>query len=138
MIEALYRASRAGVEIDLIIRGACALRPNVRDVSHRIRVRSIVGRFLEHSRIKTALLRNRIFDQILQTYLRDDDKTRILRSDGSYGRVVQANSSRPSRNGTRFSAQRFFVGLAEGKSEIESTVDELQCQRTPNVLPAAS
>ncbi len=138
VIEALYRASRAGVEIDLIVRGACALRPNVRDVSHRIRVRSIVGRFLEHSRIKTALLRNRIFDQILQTYLRDDDKTRILRSDGSYGRVVQANSSRPSRNGTRFSAQRFFVGLAEGKSEIESTVDELQCQRTPNVLPAAS
>jgi polyphosphate kinase len=88
--------------------------------------------------VKDSSLRNRIFDQILQTYLRDDDKTRILRSDGSYGRVVQANNSRPSRNGTRFSAQRFFVGLAEGKSEIESTIDELQSQRTPNVLPAAS
>ena len=171
VIEALYRASRAGVEIDLIIRGACALRPNVRDVSHRIRVRSIVGRFLEHSRIfyfanggepdiflgsagwmprnlyervevmfpvKDSSLRTRILDEILQTYLRDNDKTRILHPDGTYGRIVQAQSSRSSRNGSRFSAQAFFVDLAEGKSEMESTVDELRSQRAPNVLPAAS
>jgi polyphosphate kinase len=129
-IEALYEASQAGVEIDLVVRGICSLRPGVKGLSERIRVRSIVGRFLEHSRIFSFANAGRpevycgsadwmprnlfercevvfpVDDPELSARLRDEILGGYLK-DNVKARLLQPDGSytRAPRNGPAFSAQ---------------------------------
>jgi polyphosphate kinase len=139
IIQCLYDASAAGVEIDLIVRGICMLRPGVPGLSENIRVRSIVGRFLEHSRIlffendgnheiyigsadwMPRNLNRRVEvvcpvnDPKLRNYLRDEVLQAYLRDNVS-ARELQPDGvyERVAVNAEeeRFDSQMYFEGMA--------------------------
>jgi polyphosphate kinase len=147
VIEALYDASNAGVEIDLIIRGLCILRPGVKGLSSRIRVRSIVGRFLEHSRIyhfanggedeiylgSADWMPRNLFERCEVVFpVRDaavkarihDEILPAYLADTVKARIQQSDGtySRASapKDSQPFSAQEFLMKLAEGKVDLDA------------------
>jgi len=141
VVRALYRASQAGVEIDLIVRGQCVLVPGLRGVSSRIRVRSIVGRFLEHSRIyyfenggspevylgSADWMPRNLYERVEVLFpLKDEQlRERICKeilpaylADNQKARVLGADGQytavRPAKGSKRFSVQEHLMKLAEG------------------------
>ena len=141
-IEALYDASRAGVEIDLIVRGMWSLRPGVKGWSERIRVRSIVGRFLEHSRVfsfanggkeevycgsadwmpRNLVERCEVLFPVTQPDLLKRLQEEILAaylSDNTKARLLQPDGEyvRAPQSGTKFSVQDYLMRIAEGVEE---------------------
>ena len=142
-VEALYAASKAGVEIDLIVRGMCSLRPGVKGLSERIRVRSIVGRYLEHSRIfsfanggkkeiycgSADWMPRNLFErcEVLFPVTQPDLAKRLCEeilaaylADNTKARLLQPDGEyvRAPRIGAAFSAQDYLTRIAEGAVEI--------------------
>jgi polyphosphate kinase len=144
IVEALYAAAHAGVEIDLVVRGICSLRPGLKNLSERIRVRSIVGRFLEHSRVYYFLnggdeeyycgsadwMPRNLFERCEVIYpIRDlqikarvrDEILAAYLADNVKARQLQPDGSyiRLHEAGRpAFHAQEFFIKVAEGKADI--------------------
>jgi polyphosphate kinase len=144
IIEALYRASQAGVKIDLIVRGICCLRPGVKGLSENITVRSIVDRFLEHSRIyyfenacqpqvfigSADWLPRNFFRRIEVVFPIEDGilRERIIKeilpvplADNTKARLLQANGSycrvTPDKGEPPRRSQFEFMALADGDGE---------------------
>ncbi|MGA9243120.1 MAG: polyphosphate kinase 1 [Silvibacterium sp.] len=149
VIEALYAGSQAGIRIDLIVRGICSLRPGMKGVSENIRVRSIIGRFLEHSRIfyfenggKVELycgsadwMPRNLFERCEVVFpIRDVQIGNRIRNEilAAYladtvkarrlddgGTYHRVRDSEAGRALPAFNSQEFFMKLAEGKASVE-------------------
>jgi len=148
VIEALYAASQAGVQIDLIVRGLSILRPGVKGLSDNIRVRSIVGRFLEHSRIyhfanggqseiylgsadwmpRNLFERCEVVFPVKDPTALDRIHTEILpalMADTTKARLQQPDgmylrANKVFKNAPAFSCQDFLIQLAEGKVDRDA------------------
>jgi polyphosphate kinase len=122
MIETLYRASNAGVSIDLIVRGICCLRPGIPEISENIRVISVIGRFLEHSRI--FYFQNNGAEEV---YIGSADwMTRNL------SRRVEAVTPIEDKNIAKDLQEILGVMLADNRQAWELQSDGTYVQRKPN------
>jgi polyphosphate kinase len=163
VIEALYQASQAGVEIDLIVRGLSILRPGVKGMSERIRVRSIVGRFLEHSRIyhfdnggeneiylgSADWMPRNLFERCEVVFpVRDplaiarihNEILPAYMADTLKARLQQPDgsylrASKVLKDTKPFSSQEFLMQLAEGKAELDAIPKPIAAK--PQLKPAA-